>query len=58
MKDKFKETSYDNLVKSPEKLEEIFQPFKTLHIGSYELFSLLSYEDEEGCSHHYIFIGM
>ncbi len=37
--------------------EAVFQPFQTLHIGSYELFSLSSADDEDGCSHHYIYIG-
>ncbi len=36
--------------------EVVFQPFQTLHIGSYELFSLFSADDEDGCSNHYIYI--
>lgn len=55
---RLKETTFINFVNSPEKLEEIFAPFKTLHIGGYDLFSFLDADDEDGCSHHYIYIGM
>ncbi|GFI31353.1 MAG: hypothetical protein HFI70_13590 [Lachnospiraceae bacterium] len=37
--------------------EVVFQPFQTLHIGSYKLFSLFSADDKDGYFHHYIYIG-
>lgn len=58
LKHRLNETTFINFVDSPEMLETIFQPFKTLHIGNYELFSILSSDDEDGCSHHYFYIGL
>ena len=58
LKHRLKETTFINFVSSPEELESIFQPFQTLHIGCYDLFSFLSSNDEDGCSHHYIYIGI
>ncbi|EOS23260.1 hypothetical protein C806_02765 [Lachnospiraceae bacterium 3-1] len=57
LKNRLRETTYINFVSNPEELEQIFRPFETLHIGCYDLFSFLSSEDEDGCSHHYIYIG-
>lgn len=51
------ETTYVNFVESKEKLIKIFNHFKPLHIGQYELYTYLDRDDEDGCSHHYMFIG-
>ena len=57
LKHRLNEITYINFVDGTEMLEAVFQPFQTLHTGSYELFSLYASDEEDGCSHHYIYIG-
>ena len=46
-----------NFIESVEELESKFRPYETVHIGQYEPYTYLDMDDEDGCSHHYMFIG-
>lgn len=58
LKKRLNETTFINFTDTPQDLESKFKPFQTLHIGGYDLFGFLSADDEDGCSHHYIYIGI
>lgn len=54
---RLKEETNVNFTTSVEQLKQRFSPYVPLHIGQYEPFSYLDCTNEDGCSHHYMFIG-
>lgn len=57
LNNRLKEETIVNFTLSVDQLIKRFEPFKVVHVGQYEPFTYLDRNDEDGCSHHYMFIG-